>query len=224
MSSLHIRSLGEPPESIWALTAAQVRDLAASLSPTPGGGSISVFTATLGLALVHKGASISLKRAGEDVMRRDALTPLCDQVNAALVSMSGLADDDANAFRDYLKARTLPQTTEEEKAARSEAMEAAILHAIRVPIASAKEICAALKHAETAVTLCDDHLLTDVFGGALMMQAAARAVLLTLGTNVSLLSDETTRAEIEKERFDLERSSVERADLVSRAYEARISR
>jgi len=157
-------------------------------------------------------------------MRRDALTPLCDQVNAALVSMSGLADDDANAFRDYLKARTLPQTTEEEKAARSEAMEAAILDAIRVPIASAKEICAALKHAETAVTLCDDHLLTDVFGGALMMQAAARAVLLTLGTNVSLLSDETTRAEIEKERFDLERSSVERADLVSRAYEARISR
>ena len=152
MSSLHIRSLGEPPNSIWALNATQVRDLTASLSPTPGGGSISVFTATLGLALVHKGASISLKRSGEDNARREALVELCETVTSALALMSRFADEDSEAFQGYLEARSLPRSTQEEKTLRDEAVEAAILRATRIPIGSAKEICAGLEQAERAVT------------------------------------------------------------------------
>jgi methenyltetrahydrofolate cyclohydrolase len=223
MSSLHIRSLGDPPTSIWALNATQVRDLTASLSPTPGGGSISVFAATLGLALVHKGASISLKRSGEDVPRREALIELCEKINSALVSMSGFADDDAQAFQNYLVARSLPRTTEGEKALRNAAMEAAILHATRIPIASATEVCVALAQAEQAVNISDRHLLTDIFGGAILMKAAVDAVLLNVVANVPLLSDEGMRVALEQERVELERTSLERSESIARAYQARIA-
>ncbi|MGD0646663.1 MAG: cyclodeaminase/cyclohydrolase family protein [Acidobacteriaceae bacterium] len=223
MSSLHIRSFGEPPTSIWTLNATQVRDQAASLNPTPGGGSISVFTATLGLALVHKGASISLKRAGEDAPRREALDELCKAINFALVLMSGLADDDSQAFQNYLEARSLPRTTEGEKVLRNKAMEAAILEASRIPITSAREICAALEQAERAVNLSDRHLLTDIVGGALLMKAAVDAVLLNVDANVSLLSDEGTRAALERERVELERISLERSESIARAYQGRIA-
>jgi formiminotetrahydrofolate cyclodeaminase len=223
MSSLHIRSLGKPPASIWTLSAAQVRDLTASLSPTPGGGSVSIFTATLGLALVHKGASISLKRVGEDITRREALILLCEEISHALASTSRLADDDSQAFQEYLDARSLPRTTEEEKTFRNATMETAILNATRIPIASAREICAGLERAERAVKLSDLHLLTDIFGGALLMKAAVEAVLLNVVANVSLLSDEGTRAELQAERIEMERSSTALSESIARAYQARIS-
>jgi methenyltetrahydrofolate cyclohydrolase len=222
MSSLHIRSLGDPPTSIWALNATQVRDQTASLSPTPGGGSISVFTATLGLALVHKGASISLKRSGEDATRREALVELCKTINSALVLMSGLADDDSQAFQSYLEARSLPRTTEGEKTLRNRAMESAILQASRIPITSAREICGALEQAERAVNLSDRHLLTDIVGGALLMKAAVDAVLLNVDANVSLLSDEGMRVALEQERVELEGTSLARSESIARAYQARI--
>jgi len=222
MSSLHIRSLGQPPNSIWALNATEVRDLTASLSPTPGGGSISVFTATLGLALVHKGASISLKRCGEDVARREGLIQLCETVTAALAVMSGFADDDSEAFQGYLEARSLPRSTQEEKTLRDVAMEAAILQATRVPIASAKEICSALEQAERAVTLSDQHLLTDIVGGALIMKAAVDAALLNVDANVGYLTDGETRRVLQQERVELERASSTRAASILEAYHARI--
>jgi methenyltetrahydrofolate cyclohydrolase len=223
MSSLHIRSVGGPPPSIWALDATQVRDQAASLSPTPGGGSISVFTATLGLALVHKGASISLKRSGEDAARRDALVELCGTISSTLTLMSGFADDDSQAFRTYLEARSLPRSTDREKVFRNTAMEAAIVQASRVPIASAREICAALEQAERAVNLSDRHLLTDIVGGAILMKAAVDAVLLNVDANLPLLSDEGVRLALEQERVELGAVSGERNELIGRAYQARIA-
>jgi formiminotetrahydrofolate cyclodeaminase len=222
MSSLHIRSLGQPPNSIWALNATEVRDLTASLSATPGGGSISVFTATLGLALVHKGASISLKRSGEDIARREALGELCETVTSALAVMSRLADEDAEAFQGYLDARSLARSTQEEKTLRDVAMGAAILRATRVPIASAKEICLALELAERAVTLSDQHLLTDIVGGALIMKAALDAALLNVDANVPYLSDEEARGALQGERAELARVSELRAASLMQAYHARI--
>jgi formiminotetrahydrofolate cyclodeaminase len=223
MSSLHIRSLGNSPTSIWTMDVAGVRDLTASLSPTPGGGSISVLTATLGLALVHKGASISLKRAGEDAVRRETLSGLSENIQSALASMSNLVDDDSQAFQDYLAARSLPQVTENEKAARHAAMQDAILEATRVPLRSAGQICAGLEYAARAVALSDFHLLTDVVGGAFILQAAAKAVLLSVVANVSLLSDGAVRAALEKERDELERCSLERGEAIAEAYRTRNS-
>jgi methenyltetrahydrofolate cyclohydrolase len=222
MSSLHIRSLGEPPNSIWALNATEVRNLTASLSPTPGGGSISVFTATLGLALVHKGASISLKRSGEDIARREALAELCETVTTALGVMSRFADDDSEAFQSYLEARSMPRGTQEEKTLRDVAIEAAILQATRVPIGSAKEICAALDQAERAVVLSDQHLLTDIVGGALIMKAAVDAALLNVDANVGYLSDEETRGALVHERVELGHASTVRTASILETYHARI--
>ena len=223
MSSLYIRSVGEAPASLWTLDASQVRDLTASLSPTPGGGSISVFTATLGMALVHKGASVSLKRVGDDVDRREAIEPLCVAITSTLNTLSDLADDDSRAFQDYIKARALPRSTGDERVLREAAMEAAVVGAIRVPLASARSICEALAYAESVLLLADQHLLTDVFGGAILMQAAFKAVLLNVDANAGLLADVETRRVLEGERADLERLSFERNESIARAYQARMT-
>ncbi len=214
--------MGESSGSLWDLSANQIRDLAASLRPTPGGGAISLLTATLGLALVQKGASVSLKRAGDDQARQAALSGLCGKIPSALDSISRLVDADAQAFQSYLKARSLPRGTEAEQTRRNAAMKECILQATRVPLASARAVCAALEDAATAVDLCDLHLLTDIFGGVLLMQAAVRAILLNVDANLPLIPDPGTISALKQERQDLEAESNIREEAIARAYQARV--
>lgn len=223
MSSVHIRATGEPPVSAWATTTAQLRDQAASLSPTPGGGSISVVAATLGLALVRKGAAISLKRAGEDQARCDALSALCERIDTALASISSLVDADAQAFQSYLQARSRPRATEAERTERQTAMETGILRATRVPLAAAKEVCAAFDCAESAVELSEFHLLTDVFGGVLLMQAAVKAVLLSVDANFRSIPDGEAHSDLVRERLELAGACDARCEGIERVYRGRIS-
>src|SRR5665213_4524674 len=98
MSSVNSRVV---ETSVWASTTAQVRDQAASIRPTPGGGSISIIAATLGLALLHKGASISLKRSKDDPSRQENLVALCARVSSSIASLSSLADADSRAYQSY---------------------------------------------------------------------------------------------------------------------------
>ncbi len=222
MSSLHIRAMGESSGSLWDLSANQIRDLAASLRPTPGGGAISLLTATLGLALVQKGVSVSLKRAGDDQARHASLSGLCGRIPSALDSISRLVDADAQAFQSYLKARALPRGTEAEQTRRNTAMKECILQATRVPLAAARAVCAALEEAATAVDLGDLHLLSDIFGGVLLMQAAVRAILLNVDANLLLISDPETISTLQQERQEMEAESNTRAEAIARAYQARL--
>jgi formiminotetrahydrofolate cyclodeaminase len=205
------------------LNTADVRDLTASLSPTPGGGSISILTGTLGLALVHKGASISLKRATEDPARRESLVDLCAKVTPAMASLSRLVDDDSQAYQRYLAARSLPRTTEAGASARQASMQAELLRATQIPLAAATEMCRALEFAEAAVALSDKHLLSDIFAGALLIRAAVQAVLLTVDANVVGILDGGVCEALKKERVELESVSIARGEAVAEAYQTRIS-
>jgi formiminotetrahydrofolate cyclodeaminase len=102
-------------------------------------------------------------------------------------------------------------------------MEDAIVRATRIPLASAKNICGALDFAEAALNLADRHLLYDIFGGAIIMQAASKAVLLNVGANVTLLADAGMRAALEAERTELERVSFERSESIAHAFQSRMS-
>jgi formiminotetrahydrofolate cyclodeaminase len=204
--------------SVWASTTAQVRDQAASIRPTPGGGSISIIAATLGLALVHKGASISLKRSKDDSNRQENLTALCAGVSSSIASLSSLADADSRAYQGYIEARSLPRETEAEKFVRKASMETELLHATRVPLTAAAEMCRALEFAETAIKLSDAHLLSDIFAGALLIRASVQSVLLSVDANLSGISN-AEREAIKRERAELEDASIARGEAVAQVYQ-----
>ncbi|MGC9197679.1 MAG: cyclodeaminase/cyclohydrolase family protein [Acidobacteriaceae bacterium] len=222
MSSLHIRAMGEPPGSLWELKAEQICSLAASLQPTPGSGSIALLTATLALALVQKGASISSRRAGEDPARRDKLSVLCEKISATLDAIRRLVDADSQAIQSYLQARSLPRGTDADQSRRSAAMQECLLRATTLPLTSAREIRTALEHAATAVQLSDLHLLSDIFGGVLLMQAAARAILLNVDANLRILSNPGSQVALQQQRVELEAESNALYESIARTYQARL--
>ena len=89
--------------SLWNLTTGNLLDQVASVKATPAVGSISIITAALGLALVHKGISVSLKRSASELVRHQSLVNLSDSLSSSMKTLSLFADADA-IFHDSRNA------------------------------------------------------------------------------------------------------------------------
>jgi formiminotetrahydrofolate cyclodeaminase len=190
--------------SLWMLTAAQLRDRVASIDPTPGGGSVSIVAATLGLASIHKGVAVSLKKSAADLSRHQRLLDFGSRASALMTSLSELADEDSRAFQSYLEACALPRTTEAEKAARKAAREAGMIRATQVPLEAAAEMVRGLGFVEAAAVLVDEHVRSEVLAGRILLRASVRSVLLSVDANLSGISDAALRDAIRLQRRELE--------------------
>jgi formiminotetrahydrofolate cyclodeaminase len=200
-------SLSDASNSLWMLTAAQLRDQVASTDPIPGGGSVSIIAAALGVASIHKGIVVSLKRADTDFARHQKLLDVSSRTAASLVSLSELADADSRAFQSYLKACELPRTTEGEKAARKIAREAGLVRATEIPLEAAAAMGRGLEFAEVAAGLVDAHVRSEVLAGAVLLRASIRSVLFSVDANLSGISDATLRDTLKVQRDELERAA-----------------
>jgi formiminotetrahydrofolate cyclodeaminase len=207
--------------SLWNLTATEIKSRVASISPTPGGGSVSVIAASLGLALLHKGTSVSLKKLAADAAKHQSLDELRMKLVATMDSLSRLADEDADAFQSFMKACSLSHTTEDESAARKISMDETLLRATQIPIESAVEMAQGLALAEAAVGLAEANVLSDVFAGALLLHASIKAVLLNVDANISGLQSAELREAMQQKRIALEEEAVFRADAIASSYRLR---
>lgn len=200
--------MSDGSNSLWMLTAAELRDQVASTYPTPGGGSVSIIAAALGVASIHKGIVVSLKRAGADSVRNQKLLDIRFGTAALMVSLSELADADSRAFQSYLKACELPQTTEGEKMVRKAAREAGLVRATQVPLEAAAAMGRGLRFAEVSAGLVDLHVRSEVSTGAVLLRASIDSVLLNVEANLSGISDTAVRDALKLQRDELERTTA----------------
>ena len=102
-------------------------------TPTPGGGSASALAAATGLSLLAMVSQMGRTRSGSDEARQalddaaNALLPLRDHV-------ANLVDDDAKAYDEVVAAYRLPKSTDDERAARRNAVQGALRGAAEVPL------------------------------------------------------------------------------------------
>jgi methenyltetrahydrofolate cyclohydrolase len=196
--------LNNASSSVWTLTAAQLRDQVASTDPIPGAGSVSIVAATLGVASIQKAVAVSLKRSAADFARHQALLDVSSSAAALMASLSEFADADSLAFQNYLKACTLPRTTEDEKAFRRAAKEDGLVRATRIPLEAATQMARGLKFAEAATRLVDPHVRSEVLAGGVLLGASIKSVLLSVDANLSNISDIATRNALKLRRDELE--------------------
>ena len=194
--------------SLWMLTAAQLRDQVASIDPTPGGGSVSIVTATLGVASIQKGITVSLKKSAADFARHHNLLDLSSRASALMISLSELADADSLAFQRYLKACALPRSTEGERAFRRAAREDGLVQATQIPLEAATEMTRGLVFAESAARLVDAHVRSEVLAGGVLLRASIKSVLLSVDANLPGISNAAVRDALKLQRNELERAAM----------------
>jgi formiminotetrahydrofolate cyclodeaminase len=174
-----------------ALTTLSIEDFLRKLGsadPTPGGGSVAAAVGAFGAALVRMVASLTLSSP-----KFPASAARSRDIEHAAAELSKkferLVNEDAASFDRVSAAYRLPKTTDNDKAARSAAIQSALLGAIGPPaevIKYSREVC--VLTAQLA-DIGNPNALSDVGCAALCGQTAARCANLNVEINARSLKD-----------------------------------
>ncbi len=167
----------------------------ASESPAPGGGSISAYMGALGAALATMVANLSSHKAGWD-SRWAEFSDVAQKGQAIMKELLHLVDEDTAAFNAIMAVFSMPKSTEEEKAARAEALEAATLYATEVPLRTMKASFEAFALSEAMATEGNPNSVSDAGVGALALRSAVMGAALNVKINAAGLKDRTKAEEL----------------------------
>jgi glutamate formiminotransferase/formiminotetrahydrofolate cyclodeaminase len=157
----------------------------ASDAPVPGGGSAAAYAAALGAALAAMVARIATKKSPDDTALRDYIA----EVENLRGDFLRLVDDDSAAFARVAEAMKLPKASDEEKKARADRMQTALLAASRVPLEVAKTSRRLLDACERGLAKAPSAAVSDLGVGALMAEAALRGAAMNVMINLASLKD-----------------------------------
>jgi glutamate formiminotransferase/formiminotetrahydrofolate cyclodeaminase len=118
---------------------------------------------------------------------------------AAQDALLRLVDEDTQAFDALMAAYRMPKTSEDQLAAREQAVEAATRGAIEAPLCVMRAAHGALSVIEAMVEIGNPNSVTDAAVGALCIQTAVMGAYLNVRTNVPGLQDrDFARAALEE--------------------------
>ncbi len=184
----------EKPKKLTDLTCRGFAQETASESPAPGGGSISAYMGALAAALGTMVANLSAHKAGWDD-RWEEFSGYADRGQGLLSRLLHLVDEDTEAFNRIMAVFAMPKGTDEEKAARAAALEAATLYATQVPLATMETAAEAFPLLKAMAQEGNPASVSDAGVGALAARAAVRGALLNVRINAAQLKD---RAEADR--------------------------
>lgn len=190
------------------LTARGLAEETASESPAPGGGSISAYMGALGAALGTMVANLTAHKAAYDD-RWEEFSAAAEKGQDIMERLLHLVDEDTAAFNRIMDVFAMPKKTEEEKAARAEAMERATLYATEVPLHTMETSFEAFALLHDMASNGNPASVTDAGVGALAARAAVRGAFLNVKINASGLKDRAKADELIGRGAEIERKAAE---------------
>lgn len=182
----------------------------ASESAAPGGGSVSAYMGALAAALGTMVANLSAHKRGWDARWKE-FSDVAEKGNDVMERLLKLVDEDTAAFARIMDVFAMPKGSDEEKAARAEAMEKATLYATQVPLRTMKTALEAMPVALAMAKEGNPASASDAGVGAIAALAAVRGAQLNVRINAAGLEDRAMAekliaeaAEIAKEAADME--------------------
>ena len=203
------------------LTVKGFADETSRESPAPGGGTISAYMGALGAALGTMVANLSSHKAGWDA-RWEEFSNWADKGQKIQAELMTLVDEDTEAFNRIMEAFGLPKKTEEEKAARSAAIQAATLFATQVPLHTMQ---ASFKVFELCKAMAEEgnpNSVSDAGVGVLAARAAVLGAGLNVKINASGLKDRETADKLVGEANELIKKANELESEIMKIVEEKL--
>ncbi|MCU0458777.1 MAG: glutamate formimidoyltransferase [Bacteroidales bacterium] len=177
-------------------------------SPAPGGGSVAAAMGALGAALGTMVANLSGHKRGWDD-RWEEFVSWAEKGVVMQKRLLELVDDDTDAYNGILKAFEMPKKTEDEKAARAAAVEAATLQASLVPLTVMKEAFRVFELLREMTEKGNPNSVTDGAVGVLAVRACIRGAFLNVRINVKGLKDKLKAEELISEAKEIDDAAAE---------------
>ncbi|MBI3960479.1 MAG: cyclodeaminase/cyclohydrolase family protein [Chloroflexi bacterium] len=175
-------------------TLQEFLDALAAGESTPGGGGAAALTGSQAAALLSMVLNFTVGRKKyadvEDEMR--VVLACTEDLRTQLLS---LVDRDAEAFGAVAACYTMPKTTDEEKTARTAAMQKAMKGAAEVPFVVAKKCLEVLQLAEPVGAKGNSTVVSDAATSAYLALAALNSGLLNVEINLKYIKDDSFNEE-----------------------------
>ena len=194
----------------------------ASESPAPGGGSISAYMGALAAALGTMVANLSSHKAGWDD-RWEYFSNWADNGMAVMNELLYLVDEDTAAFNKIMDVFGMPKGTDEEKAARAEAMEVATLYATQVPLRTMKAAYKAFDVVRAMAEEGNPNSVSDAGVGALAARSAVMGACLNVKINAAGLKDRAMAEALVKEAEEIQAAAQKAEAEILAVVESKIN-
>lgn len=190
-------------------------DETASESPAPGGGSISAYVGALGVSLGTMVANLSSHKRGWDD-KWEQYSDWAEKGQAFKDELLFLVDEDTRAFNKIMEGFSMPKGTDEEKAARHNAIQEASKYAMQIPFRVMEKSLASMEVMKAMAETGLEASVSDAGVGALCARTAVMGAYLNVKINAEGVDDKefvndllSRGAEIEKQAIEQENTILE---------------
>ena len=189
----------------------------ASKEPTPGGGAIAALTAATGAALAEMVANLTFGKKGYEAVQTEmeVLQAKAEEIRNRMLELS---QADADVFNFFMNALGLPKNTDEEKAARTAAIQQAYKDAAMVPFEIGELANQIFDLAELASRKGNQNLITDGIIAAINARAAVKSAFLNVRINLSGIKDESFVAELISKMYAIEKDLDDKESAIIGLY------
>jgi formiminotetrahydrofolate cyclodeaminase len=196
-------------------------DAVASDAPTPGGGSVAAVTGAAGAALIAMVCRLTIGKKGSEAFD-DRMTEIVNLADDSRPALLALADRDAAAFEGVMAAFKLPKDTDEQKAARSEAIQRATADAAAAPLEVARRSAALMDVVVEVIEHGNPNAASDGASAAAALHASVVAAVANVEINVASLKDAEESARMSEEAWALRTTAGQILEAAGQAFVRRL--
>jgi glutamate formiminotransferase/formiminotetrahydrofolate cyclodeaminase len=190
------------------MTLSDFADETASESPAPGGGSIAAYAGVLGASLATMVANLSSHKKGWDD-RWEEFSDWAERGQHYKNELLRLVDQDTIAFNQIMEAFNLPKSSDEEKAARTQAIQDATKFAIEIPFKVMQSAYQSMEVIKAMAETGNPNSVTDAGVAALCARTAVLGAFMNVKINASGYKDKTYTDEILKKGEALQQMAMD---------------
>ena len=195
-------------KKLVVLNLKQFANETASESMAPGGGSISAYYGSLGAALATMVANLSANKRGWN-HRLPEFSAVAEKGQMLKDQLLYLVDEDTKAFNGIIDAVRMPKVTDEEKAARNEAMNSATKYAIEVPLSVMSRSVEIMTLAMEMAKNGNQNSISDAGVAAIGALAAVEGAYLNVMINCDGFADQECVSSVTRKAEELLRAARE---------------
>ena len=176
----------------------QFADVMGSDAPAPGGGSASALAGALGASLVSMVCALTQGREKYKEYEEETAAVMAE-AQTLKDQLLDAVDSDTDAFNAVSAAFGMPKATDEEKAARSKAIQDGMVLCIESPLAMMHKSLDVLHLAQRVVAGFNTSSASDLGVGVLLVRAGLCGAWLNVKINLGSLKDKEKAAAYEAE-------------------------
>ena len=194
--------------------AAFLDDLA-SERPTPGGGGAAAVCGAIGAALVSMVANLTIGKKNYEAVSEE-LKSVNAQAEALRAELTQAIEEDVAAFNSVMAAYGLERATDEQKAKRTAAIQAALKEATIAPLRAVKACFEVIRLSAAVAEKGNLNVISDAGVAVLAANAGLRSAALNVFINAKAIKD---RAFAEQQLAEVNALLAAAAEMTEQVYQ-----